>query len=147
MILKNWPRLMWERLIEPDEMGSWVPKQEQKPPNPMEMMGGGGEEQKPDEEAIRAKWMQALDLIRPADTSKESGISLLDVDVRVAAGSTMPTNRMARAAMAMDLVKGGIYDAQAALDYIDDPHKDEIAARMQAREQAMLAAGMTKGAK
>ncbi len=147
LILKNWPRVNWERLIEPDEMGSWVPKEEQKPPNPMEMMGAGGEQEKPDEAVIQAKWTKALELIRPADPSKEPGISLLDVDVRVAAGSTMPTNRMARASMAMELTKVGIYDAEAALEYIDDPHKDQIAQRMKAKEQAMMAAGMTKGAK
>jgi hypothetical protein len=145
VILQNWQRPQWERLIEPDEMGSWVPKEQQKPPNPMEMMGG--EQEKPDAEAIKGKWMQALELIKPSDPIKEGGISLVDVDVRVAAGSTMPTNRMARAAMAMELTKGGIYDAEAALDYIDDPKKDQIAARMKAKEQAMLAAGMTKGMK
>lgn len=145
LILKNWQRVQWERLIEPDEMGTFVPEKEQKPPNPMEMMGG--EQEKPDEGIIRDKWMQALEQIKPSDPGKEGGISLVDIDVRVAAGSTMPTNRMARASMAMELVGAGIYDAKAALDYLDDPKKDEIAARMQAREQAMMAAGMTKGMK
>jgi len=145
MILKNWQRVQWERLIEPDEVGSWIPEKERKPPNPMEMMGG--EQEKPDAGVIREKWMAALEQIKPSDPTKEGGITLLDVDVRVAAGSTMPTNRMARAANAMEMVKVGIYDAEAALDYLDDPKKDEIAARMKAREQAMMAAGMTKGMK
>jgi len=44
----------------------------------------------------------------------------------------------------VDMVKNGIYDAQAALEYVDDPKKDQIAARMKAKEAAMMAAGMTK---
>jgi hypothetical protein len=47
---------------------------------------------------------------------------------------------MARAALAMDMVKMGIYDPQAALDYIDDPRKEQIVKRLQAREQAAMQA-------
>ncbi len=144
LILKNWPREMWERQIEPDEMETWEPKEEKPEPNPMQMMGG--EQPEPDKEAIKQKWLRALELVRPSDPKAEPGISLIDVDVRVAAGSTMPTNRMARAAHAVEMVKAQIYDAEAALDYIDDPHKDEIAARMKAREQALMTAGMMKKA-
>ena len=98
------------------------------------------------QQEIQNRWQQALDLIRPQDPTAEPGISLLDVDVRVAAGSTTPTNRMARAALAMDMVKMGIYDPQAALDYIDDPRKEQIVKRIQAREQsAMQAQMMQKG--
>ena len=32
----------------------------------------------------------------------------------------------------------GIYDPQAALDYIDDPRKEQIVKRLQAREQAAM---------
>jgi hypothetical protein len=40
----------------------------------------------------------------------------------------------------------GIYDPQAALDYIDDPRKEQIVKRIQAREQsAMQAQMMQKG--
>lgn len=143
IILKTWPRSMWERLIEEDEWGNWIPEKERKQANPMEAIGGE-ESQEPNQDFIREKWTKALELIRPVDQTKEPGISLLDIDVRVAAGSTLPTNRMAKAAMAMDLVKAGIYDAQAALDYVDDPKKDQIAERMKQKEQAMLAAGMAK---
>ncbi len=147
IILKTWPRSMWERLIEPDEMETWQPEKEKKPPNPLAEMNALPEQQEqgPDDQTrreISQKWQAALELIRPEDQSKPPGISLLDVDVRVAAGSTMPTNRMAKAAIAMDLVEKGIYDPQAALDYIDDPHKDQIVARLEAKEKAAMQAAM-----
>jgi hypothetical protein len=41
-------------------------------------------------------------------------------------------------------VDKGIYDARAALDYIDDPKAEEIATRIEAQNQAMMQAGMTK---
>ena len=145
IILKTWPRSMWERLIEQDEYSTWQPEEEKKPADPMEAMNG--QDQGPtaqEQQETQNRWKQALDLIRPQDPTAEAGISLLDVDVRVAAGSTTPTNRMARAALAMDMVKMGIYDPQAALDYIDDPRKEQIIKRLQAREQAAMQAAMMK---
>lgn len=145
IILKTWPRSMWERLIEPDELTSWQPEKERKPPDPMAAINGEPEGPTPQEQQqIQNKWVQALDLIRPQDPTQEPGISLLDIDVRVAAGSTMPTNRIARAQMAMEMVKVGVYDQQAALDYIDDPKKDQIVERLRQREQAMMEAAMAK---
>ncbi len=142
IILKNWPRSSWERLIEPDEMETWIPEKDRKQENPMESMNGN--QQEPNRDLIKQKWASALEAIKPADPSKEGGISLMDIDVRVAAGSTMPTNRMARAAVAMDMVDKQIYDAEAALDYLDDPKKDQIVERMKQKEQAMMAAGITQ---
>jgi hypothetical protein len=126
-------------------MQTWRPEEEQEPPNPMDMMNGNPPPTKkqPNPE-IEQKWRDALDLIRPADPTAPPGISLLDVDVRVAAGSTMPTNRLSRAALAMDMVKIGIYDPQAALEYLDDPKKDQIVARLEAKQQAQMQAEMVK---
>lgn len=92
----------------------------------------------------RTAWL-IISTLDQKKLTKGNGVSLLDVDVRVSAGSTMPTNRMARAAEARENVKMGIYDAEAALDYIDDPKKDQIAARLKQKEAAMMAAGMAKG--
>jgi hypothetical protein len=110
-------------------------------------MMNGNQPQEPDDQEkqeIAAKWQAALELIRPQDTGKPSGLSLIDVDVRVAAGSTMPTNRMARAAVAMDMVKIGIYDPQAALEYLDDPKSEQIVARLNANKQAQMQAEMAE---
>lgn len=152
-ILINWPRSMWERLIERDEWGTWKPE-DQKPQesavdslNKLGRPEDAGEGQQAQEE-IRAKWMAALELLRPADLTKEPGINLMDVDVRVAAGSTMPTNRAAKQQMAIELYAGGkgIYDREAALDYVDDPKKDQVVARMKAQEDKMMLMAMS-GAK
>lgn len=148
IILRTWPRSMWERLIEPEEMQSWEPDKQRTAPNMAEMMNGPDPNQEMGKkQAIASKWQNALELIRPMDPSKEPGITLIDIDVRVAAGSTLPTNRMARMAEARENVKMGIYDARAALDYIDDPHKDEIAARMEQREAMAAQMNAMKGGK
>lgn len=138
-MLKYWPRKMWERLIEPDEMGTWQPDKEKK-------LDDMGQPIQPQSDLIKMKWLQALELIRPADPTKEPGVELEGLDVKIVAGSTMPTNRMAKASMALEMVKGGLYDAEAGLNYIDDPYKDQIASRMKQKEAAMMQAGLLKQA-
>jgi hypothetical protein len=69
MALRYWPRHMWERLIEPDELETWTPD---KP-------GAGIEqEEEPDGELIRQKWLNALEMVRPADPNKEPNISIME---------------------------------------------------------------------
>lgn len=89
---------------------------------------------------ILKKWANAIEMIRPIDSTKEPGFELDGLDIRIVAGSTMPTNRMAKQSVAIEMVKGGIYDPQAALDYIDDPKKDEIVARMKAKDDEVMKA-------
>lgn len=137
IILRHWTRDQWERLIEPDEWNEWQPEGEQQ----TDEMGNPIQ---PPAEMINKKWMAALDRICPRDPSAEPAIRMIDIDVKVSAGSTMPTNRMAKQSVAMELVKAGIYDAQAALDYVDDPKKDQIVKRMQQKEQQMIQMGIQK---
>ena len=136
MAIQYWPRHMWERLIEPDEIDTWTPD---KP--------GVETEQEPNTEEIRAKWLNALEMVRPADPSKEPNISIMDFDVKMVAGSSMPTNRIARGQMAIDYVQAGIYDAEAALEYVDDPNKDKIIPRMKQKEQQAMMEAIRKGKK
>ena len=152
LMLRHWPRKWWERLIEPDEMETWVPDKEKTQQlaqqQPAEMgMGMEQPQQSPDQgqqdqqkQEIREKWSRALELIRPEDTEKPPGIELEGLDVKIIAGSTMPTNRMAKQEVAIEMVKGGLYDAQAGLDYVDDPKKDEIVARMEMQRKQELQA-------
>lgn len=152
--LKKWPREYWERLLEPDEWETWMPeKQKNKliagneqetgaPPGQMPPIGQDMKAQ------IRQKWEQALELIRPADYSKPSGINMIDVDVKITAGSSMPTNRIAKEQMGIEKYKIGLYDRKAALEYSDDPKAEEISLRMDQMElQAMQAETMKKLAK
>lgn len=134
MAIRYWPRHIWERLIEPDELDSWTPD---KP--------GVEQEQEPNTDEIRRKWLNALEMVRPADPNKEPNISVMDFDVKVMAGSSMPTNRIAKGQMAIEYVKAGIYDAEAALEYVDDPNKDKIIPRMKAKEEAQVRMMMLKG--
>jgi hypothetical protein len=149
--LQKWPREFWERLLEEDEWTSWIPEkeksqllagdQEQTGAPPGEMPELTDETKK----VIKERWEQALELIRPADYSKPPGINLIDVDVKIVAGSSMPTNRIAREQVAMEKFKVGLYDRKAALEYSDDPKSEEIALRMdQAEKAAMQAEAMKK---
>jgi predicted membrane GTPase involved in stress response len=98
---------------------------------------------------IQKRWMDAINRITGED-GKEP-ISMIDMDVKIIAGSTQPTNRMAKASVAMEFVKAGIYDPQAALEYIDDPKKDEVTERMERKRkeelQAIAQGQAVKGAK
>lgn len=124
LMLKTWPRTIWERLLEPDEWGTWQPDGEQK-------MDESGQPIPPQPDEIKQKWTDALDKL-----TGENAMSVMDFDIKVIAGSTQPTNRMAKQGVAMEMVKAQIYDAEAALDYIDDPKKDAIVKRMQDKAKA-----------
>ena len=68
----------------------------------------------------------------------------MDLDVTMTAGSSMPTNRMAKLEVAIEMVGAGIYDRQAALEYVDDPNKELIVARMAKADEALAQAEMMK---
>ena len=139
LMLQHWPRYMWERLIEPDEKSTLTPE--------------GSKEAKFKEkdaddvalqDAIAAKWEEALEKIRPEDLNQPPGISVADIDVRITAGSSMPTNRIAKSQLAIEFTQAGIYDAEAALEYIDDPKKDEVVRRIKAKEEKAMQAEFMK---
>ena len=149
MALKKWPRVYWERLIEEEEWDTWLPESEKS-----DLIAGDEQEtgappgQMPEltpesRATIRNRWVEALDLIRPMDMQKPPGLSMIDIDVKIVAGSSLPTNRLAKEQIAIEKYKGGLYDRKAALDYSDDPKAEEISLRMDRAEQAMTEAGMT----
>jgi hypothetical protein len=131
LMLMVWPRQMWQRLIEPDEMNTWTPDKE-KPQIDQQT----GQPIPPEPSKIQQKWMEALDKLTGENGAAKT--DLIDIDVKIIAGSTQPTNRMAKSGVAMEMVKAGIYDPQAALDYTDDPKKDEITERMEKKRQEEL---------
>lgn len=122
IITRHWPRKMWERLIEADEWGSWQPDKEVQTDEQ-------GKPVEPNPEEVQNKWKAAIDLIM------SQKVGLVNVDVKVTAGSTLPTNRMAKRADAIEMVKAGIYDQEAALDYVDDPYKDAVKDRISQKAQ------------
>lgn len=141
LILKHWPRAMWERLIDDEEKASWQPPKEQK------IDPATGEVVKPEPDEVGQKWMKALDMIAPEDPAQEPKVDLEGLDIRIVAGSTTPTNRMAKRMDAMEMVKVGIYPPEVALEYVDDPNKDKAIAIIKNREQMAMQAGMMKGSK
>ena len=132
IIFKHWQRDMWERLIEEEELYTFIPEKMQSEDLPDPKKPEGEKLQK----QINRNWMDALDKVCPQDPQADKAVSMLDIDIKIAAGSSMPTNRMARRADAVDMVKAGIYDAQAALEYIDDPKAKEIAKRVKEAQEA-----------
>ncbi|MFH1740440.1 MAG: hypothetical protein ABIH23_15635 [bacterium] len=131
LMLKVWPKSMWMRLIEPDELGTWQPEKEKE-------VDDQGNPVEPPADMIQQRWMDAVSRITGED-GKEP-MSMIDLDVKVIAGSTQPTNRMAKSGVAIEYVKAGIYDAQAALEYMDDPMKDEVVERMERKRKEELEA-------
>jgi hypothetical protein len=126
LMLMVWPRPMWQRLIEAEEMGTWQPDKEKQ-------VDKDGTPMKPEAGAINQKWNDALDKLTGENGKVKT--DLIDIDVKIFAGSTQPTNRMAKRGEAIELVKAGIYDQEAYLDYTDDPKKDEITERRKQSEK------------
>jgi|GEM_PF-1367850 len=142
LMLKTWPKSMWTRLVEPDEMQSWQPEKEKQ-------VDEQGNPVEPEPDKIQQRWTDAIARITGED-GKEP-MSMIDLDVKVIAGSTQPTNRMAKAGVALEFVKAGLYPPEIALEYLDDPLKDkavEILDRNRKQEMEAIAQGeATKAAK
>ena len=133
LMLMVWPPQMWQRLIEPDELGTWTPDKEKQQVDPQT-----GQPMQPQPNVIQQKWQNAIDRLTGGNGQEK--LTPVDIDVKIVPGSTQPTNRMAKQGVAMEMVKAGIYDPQAALDYIDDPKRDEIVERMERKRQEELEA-------
>jgi hypothetical protein len=136
LMLMVWPRVMWRRLIEDDELTTWQPDKDKK-------LDENGQPIQPEPSIIQQKWEEALTMLsgERADGTRipeEKRTSLIDIDIKIVAGSTQPTNRMAKAGMAIEMKNAGIYDVKAVLDYTDDPKKDEITERMERQRQEEL---------
>jgi len=135
---------MWERLLEDEEKISFAPEGTKEGKELSELQEGNFEQEDEIKQKIAKKWEAALELIRPRDPLQQPGLSLIDLDVKITAGSSMPTNRIAKGQLAIEYVKAGIYDAEAALEYVDDPMKEEVVERLKVRQEAELKAGVTR---
>jgi len=134
MMLKTWPRYMWERLLPEEDKGKRYPDGVEPPQD----IQPGTDAALEEEEKLRAKWEAAIEKI------EKGGVDLIDLDIRLTAGSSLPTNRMAKEQVSMEKYKVGLYDRRAALEYSNDPKAKEISDRMDAKEEAMMQAGAVK---
>ena len=141
LMLRHWPRELWERMIDEEEKTTWQPDKEKK------LDPETGEILKPEGSEIAQKWMAALELVKPSEPGAEPSLDLEGLDIRIAAGSTTPTNRMAKRLDAMEMVKAGVYPPEIALEYSDDPLKDKAVAIIKQRREAEMQANMMKGSK
>jgi hypothetical protein len=139
LMLRHWPREMWERLIDDEEKTSWQPDKQKK------IDPQTGDVVKPDPNDISLKWLKALDMVKPEDPNVKPQIDLEGLDIRMVAGSTTPTNRMAKRMDAMEMVKAGIYPPEIALEYVDDPNKDKAIAIIKNQQQMLQQQNMMKG--
>ena len=130
LMLRHWPQYMWRQMIDDTDFMQWTPE---------------GQAERPDE-AIQARWMAALERVRPSNMSQQ-GLTLMDIDVKVEAGSSLPTDRILKEAVAIEKYEKGLYDRETALEYADDPLKDKAVKRMKEVEAAQAEAEMLKGAK
>jgi hypothetical protein len=141
LMLRHWPRELWERLIDDEEKKSWQPEK-QKQIDPLT-----GEVVPPNPDDIGQKWLAALEMVKPSDPSAQPKFDLENLDIKIQAGSTTPTNRMAKRLDSMEMVKAGVYPPEVALEYMDDPLKDKAIALIKQRQQAEQQAMMMKGSK
>ena len=95
--------------------------------------------------AFMKKYWTAIDfMMMRADITQEQAIEIMNNlvnsrwDLKVTAGSTLPSNRIAKLEYALEMRKEGIYDAEAVLKYSDDPNADEVLSRMRQGEIGKL---------
>jgi hypothetical protein len=133
IILRAWPRSKWEALVTEDRINEFRPPED-------EINTEADENKGPDliaqEKIIRQqKWAAALDKITT------QGMTIVDFNIAITAGSSLPTNRLLKEEAALEKYNSGLYDRRAALEYSGDPHAKEIAARIDKREMEMAQAG------
>lgn len=73
---------------------------------------------------------------------QQKDVSIIDYDIGIRSGSSLPTNRMARLDMAIELSTtpvhpDAVYDAEAVLTYLDDPQAQGIIDRKSKVKQLM----------
>ena len=112
MALQSWPDRYWQRLLEDEDY----------------------ETDPQGKKVLMPTFQKALELIKTKD------VSIIDYDIGIRAGSSLPANRMARLDMALELAKepvhpDAVYDREAVLTYLDDPQADMVLKRHNDRQQ------------
>jgi hypothetical protein len=134
IILRSWPRSKWESLVTEDRIREFRPPED--PMNEQADFDKSDELKQQEMMERQEKWAAAVDKI----TSE--GIGVVDFNIAITAGSSLPTNRLLKEETAIEKYKIGLYDRQAALEYSGEPHAKEIAKRMDQREMQMAQAGV-----
>lgn len=133
LMLKSWTPDKWQALVTEDRVNEFRPPQD--PMNRVPDENKGDEMKEQEREERRQKWSAAIQKV----TSQ--GMSIVDFNIAITAGSSLPTNRLLKEETAIEKFKIGLYDREAALEYSGDPHAKEIAARIDNREMQMAQMG------
>ena len=101
-----------------------------------------GSNLKPSEQYVKSKWDEALDMVCPAEG--QPSIDIMDINIKVTAGSSMPTSRMAKNAEALEQVKLGLLDPESYWETVDDARKDKVIPRLKQQQKAAIEAEIAK---
>ncbi|NIS72275.1 MAG: hypothetical protein GTO12_26105, partial [Proteobacteria bacterium] len=84
---------------------------------------------------IRENWTPTDFMLLNSELTEEDAIKVVENlhnyrwDLKVTAGSTLPSNRIAKLEYALEMRREGIYDDEAVLKYSDDPNAEEVLQR------------------
>uniref|UniRef100_A0A6M3IJF2 Portal protein n=1 Tax=viral metagenome TaxID=1070528 RepID=A0A6M3IJF2_9ZZZZ len=102
------------------------------------------EDKDPESGELMPQFVQAFEKLKSKD------VSIIDYDIGIRSGSSLPSNRMARLDLAMELATTplppeAVYDREAVLSYLDDPQSEAVLKRqndrMQMRQQIQKMGG------
>jgi hypothetical protein len=131
-MLKYWKRHQWEALIDDTDWKEWLPDEERAQ---LEAQSQGQTDLKPNEQYVKAQWEEALEKICPREG--KGSIDIMDIDVKVTTGSSMPTSRLAKDAQALEQFKLGLMAPEDYWEATDDTRKDKIIPRLKKHQQEL----------
>jgi hypothetical protein len=133
-MLKYWKRHQWEALIDETDWKTWLPDEQR---IQLKQQSQGETDLQPNEQYVKKQWTDALNRICPIED--EPDIDIMDIDIKVTAGSSMPTSRIAKNAEALEKVKMGLLDPETYWEQTDDSLKDKVIPRLKQQAQAKSA--------
>jgi hypothetical protein len=132
-MLRYWKRHQWEALIDETDWKEWLPDEDR---NKMMQQSQDGSDLMPKEAYVKAQWERALDIVCPLEG--KPSIDIMDLEIKVTAGSSMPTSRMAKNAEALEEMKLGALDKETYWEIKDSTLKDKVIPRLKAEQKAMM---------
>lgn len=123
--LKYWKRHQWEALIDETDWKQWLPDEQRVQ---LEQQSQGQTNLTEIEGYVKAQWERALDMVCPLEG--KPSIDIMDLEVKVTAGSSMPTSRMGKEAKALEEFKLGLLSPEDYHEATDNVNKDKIVARL-----------------
>jgi len=141
-MLKYWKRHQWEALIDDTDWKEWLPDEQRAQ---LQQQSQGQTDLKPNEQYVKDQWTKALDRICPVEGDPD--IDIMDIDIKVTAGSSMPTSRLATEASNLEKVKMGLLDPETYWEQTDNSLKDKVIPRLKAQQENAMQMEIAKKGK